>query len=129
MAEVDYLADTCAIIGLLRRDTQTQRILTGKRLAITVVTLAELSLGVLKSEHRQAAWSNVAAVLRGKRLYFMSEPDALRYAKVYFDLAQRGQLIPINDIWIAATALRTGFPLAARDQHFSRVQGLQLIEC
>ena len=51
------------------------------------------------------------------------------YARIYFDLEQRGSMIPINDIWIAALAIETQVPLLARDEHFSRVAGLSVIEC
>ena len=46
---IDFIADTSAIIGLLRRDGQVEQKVSGKTFAITFVTLAELSLGVLKS--------------------------------------------------------------------------------
>ena len=46
---IDFIADTSAIIGLLRRDPQVEQKVSGKTFAITFVTLAELSLGVLKS--------------------------------------------------------------------------------
>jgi len=41
---------------------------------------------------------------------------------------QRGQMIPVNDIWIAAIARETKLPILARDEHFSRVQGLSVIQ-
>ena len=38
-------------------------------------------------------------------------------------------MIPINDIWIAAIAIEAQLPILARDEHFTRVKGLSLIEC
>jgi predicted nucleic acid-binding protein len=38
-------------------------------------------------------------------------------------------MIPVNDIWIAAIALETGLPVLARDEHFSRVRGLSVVQC
>ena len=38
-------------------------------------------------------------------------------------------MIPVNDIWIATLAIEAGLPMFARDEHFSRVRGLSVIEC
>jgi predicted nucleic acid-binding protein len=51
------------------------------------------------------------------------------YARIYYDLEQRGVMIPINDIWIAALAFAARLPIVARDEHFSRVRGLTVIPC
>ena len=51
---------------------------------------------------------------------------AVRYATVRSDLRQKSQLIPDNDLWIAATALAHDLELVTRDRHFERVPGLKL---
>jgi len=51
---------------------------------------------------------------------------ALRYATIRSDLRSKGQLIPDNDLWIAATALAHDLTLATGDRHFERVPGLKL---
>jgi tRNA(fMet)-specific endonuclease VapC len=43
-------------------------------------------------------------------------------------LEAKGQIIPENDIWIAAVALECDMPLATRDAHFQRVEGLTVIQ-
>jgi len=57
----------------------------------------------------------------------VDEGTAVRYAEVYSDLEKKGTMIPINDIWIAAFAMRHEMPLLARDDHFGRIDGLDLI--
>ena len=52
--QIDFIADTSAIIGVLRRDAVVEEKISGKNFAITFVTLAELSLGVLKA----ARWAD-----------------------------------------------------------------------
>jgi predicted nucleic acid-binding protein len=42
-------------------------------------------------------------------------------------MEKKGTMIPINDIWIAAFAMRHEMPLLARDDHFGRIDGLDLI--
>lgn len=126
---IDVIADTSAIVGLLRGDKQVEETVSGKSFAITFVTLAELSLGVLKATKRDAAWSRIQDVIGNRQMLHVSTVTPAIYARIYFDLERRGLMIPINDIWIAALALEAGVPILARDEHFSRVAGLSVIEC
>ena len=128
-ADIQFIADTSAVIALMRGDKRTQSQIGNAHFAVTFVTLAELNLGVLKSAKREAAWTSVRTVLRDRIMLHVSTVTPAIYARVYFELEQRGQLIPINDIWIAALALETGLPVIARDEHFSRVEGLTVINC
>ncbi len=126
---IDFIADTSAIIGLLRRDPQVEEQVAGKNFAITFVTLAELNLGVLKSSKPEAAWNDVRKIIRDRIMFHVSTLTPAVYARIYFDLEQRGMMIPINDIWIAALAVEARLPVLARDEHFSRVPGVSLIRC
>ena len=53
---------------------------------------------------------------------------AEHYGRIRAQLAQAGTPIPENDIWIAALALEHQLPLSARDVHFDRVTGLQVLK-
>ena len=130
MAEqIDFIADTSAIIGVLRRQAEVEEKVRGKNFAITFVTLAELSLGVLKAARPDAAWSRITDVIKDCQMIQVSTMTPAIYARIYFDLEQRGAMIPINDIWIAALAIEARLPILARDEHFSRIAGLTVIEC
>ncbi len=120
---IDFIADTSVIIGLAADDPQIEQTVSDKRFAITFVTLAELSLGVLKSAKRDAAWSRIQDVLRDRQMLHVSTVTPAIYARIYFDLEQRGSIIPINDIWIAALAIETQVPLLAHDEHFPASPG------
>jgi len=126
---IDVIADTSVIIGLLRGDKHVEEKVIGRNFAITFVTLAELSLGVLKAAKRAAAWSRIQDIIGGRQMLHVSTLTPAIYARVYFDLERRGLMIPINDIWIASLAIETGVPILVRDEHFSRVAGLSVIEC
>ena len=108
---IDFIADTSAIIGVLRGDAAVEEIVAGKTFAITFVTLAELSLGVLKSARPEAAWSRIQDVIGNCQMLHVSTLTPAIYARIYFDLERRGTLIPINDIWIAAVAIEAGLPI------------------
>ena len=51
---------------------------------------------------------------------------ARHYATIRSRLRSRGELIPDNDTWIAATALAHNLTLVSRDAHFSRIPDLKL---
>ncbi len=129
MSQPDFIADTSAIVRRLRRDPAVGPFFAGKRFAISFVTLAELSVGVLKSDRPESAWSRVLEVLGGVEMFLVSDSTPMIYAGIYHDLERRGSLIPINDIWIAAVCLEAQLPVLARDAHFSRIPNLQVIDC
>ena len=127
--QIEVIADTSAIVGLLRRDSVVEQAIGDKNFAITFVTLAELSLGVLKAARPAAAWSRIQTIIGDRQMFQVSTLTPAVYARVYFDLERAGTMIPINDIWIAALAVEARLPLIARDKHFARVAGLQTINC
>ena len=57
----------------------------------------------------------------------IDEGTAIRYAEAYSALEGQGTMIPVNDIWIAAFAMRHQMPLLAKDGHFDHVEGPDLI--
>jgi tRNA(fMet)-specific endonuclease VapC len=129
VASLDFIADTSALVRRLRKDPSVEPFFTDKHFAITFVTLAELSLGVIKARDPDAAWNDVLEALRGVEMFLVSNFTPMIYAGLYRDLEQRGTLIPINDIWIAALCLEARLPILARDAHFSRVPNLSVINC
>ena len=128
-ARIDSIADTSAIICLSRRDPKTIRILSGKNFAVTFVTVAELLVGIQKAQDQQAASRKVTPITSGRQTFYPSEKTVLLYVKLCGDLERRGKPIPTNDLWIAAMAMEKGLPLIARDEHFSRIEGLSIIVC
>lgn len=51
-----------------------------------------------------------------------------QYARITRNLRAAGLMIGANDLWIAATALNSGFPLVSGNtDHFGRVEGIQLL--
>ena len=54
------------------------------------------------------------------------EGTAENYAISYRNLRQKGEPIPTNDMWIAATALQHGFAVFTYDGYFKYVDGLKL---
>ncbi|MDQ3815781.1 MAG: PIN domain-containing protein [Armatimonadota bacterium] len=58
-----------------------------------------------------------------------STPDiALQYGALYSHLGAAGQMIPTNDVWIAATAMVHNATVVTTDPHFHRVSGLTVVD-
>ena len=57
----------------------------------------------------------------------VSTATSVFYSKIYRHLKSCGQMIPQNDIWLAATALENGYQIATHDEHFSLIPMLQLL--
>lgn len=69
-----------------------------------------------------------AAMLDRFEVTEMNEETADQYARITSGLRKSSQLIGANDLWIAAAALATGFPLVTNNaKHFSRVPGLKVM--
>ena len=57
----------------------------------------------------------------------VSAAVARRYGRIYAALRKAGTPIPVNDMWIAASAIDQGACLLTFDQDFERVPGLDRI--
>ncbi|HAW87232.1 MAG TPA: VapC toxin family PIN domain ribonuclease, partial [Spirochaetaceae bacterium] len=56
----------------------------------------------------------------------ITDATAEWFASLKQQLKRKGTLIPINDVWIAASCLEHGAGLLSLDRHFSAVDGLLL---
>ena len=50
------------------------------------------------------------------------------YGQIRADLRRAGTMIPLNDVWIAATALAIGATLVTHDGHFKHVANLAVVD-
>lgn len=49
---------------------------------------------------------------------------AVRWGLIAASLRRKGRPIPVNDVWIAATAFETASILLSYDRHFDAIEGL-----
>jgi len=94
-----------------------------------VITVAELRLGVLAAAD---------GVTRARRLDTLSRAEALdplpvdkqvahAWAALRLALRDAGKRMPLNDSWIAATAIANHIPVVSQDDDYDDVPGLQVI--
>lgn len=120
-----YLLDTSVAIAILRGDAQMQsRLLPGRRVCTSITVLGELLTGAIRSSRPELSRNRIMQLLAICPLIVHTEQTAEHYAQIKSGLAAKGKPIPENDIWIAAASIQYGLMLAARDQHFAWIEGL-----
>lgn len=94
--------------------------------AISVITLAELNAGVLAAadtEVRAIRMKTLDAVADIEVLP-ITEQIAVEWARLRVHLAEQQRRIPVNDLWIAATAVAHGLPVVSQDADFEPLDGV-----
>jgi len=120
--------DTSAVISLFRGLASAGECFNAAReVWMPVTVLGELHCGLRKCGCPVKESLRIAELRDRCLLIPIDEETAMQYARVHGDLERAGAMIPINDLWIAALAMRHGLPLLAKDDHFSRVDGLDFV--
>jgi predicted nucleic acid-binding protein len=100
------------------------------RLAVSVITLGELRAGVLAGTNtavRHRRLSTVGWVIRLDPLP-IDDRVAETWAWLRIQLREAGRRMPVNDSWIAATAIALGLPVVTQDDDYAvEVAGLDVI--
>ena len=126
------LADTSVFIALegertLRADANDWD------MRISPVTLAELKAGVLAAQDNQDRLARLRTVEMAAEvpLLGIDEWVADEWAALRSWLADAGRRLDVNDLWIAATAIRFDVPVVTQDNDFfviSGVRGLEVVQ-
>jgi predicted nucleic acid-binding protein len=98
--------------------------------AVSVVTLAELHVGVLLAEEprvRAQRLRTLSAVERTFDALPIDQEIARSFAVIVADARRRGRRPKIMDAWIAATAVTHGLPVYTQDADFDDLADVQVI--
>ena len=98
-------------------------------IAVSVITIGELRAGVLAAQDVDIRDQRLQTLLRARELrpIPIDEAVAEAWAKLRIMLRDRGLRMPINDSWIAATALAHDVPVVTQDLDYVDVPGLAVI--
>ncbi len=99
-------------------------------LAVSIITIGELRAGVLAADEiavRDQRLSTLEAALAMDPLP-VDDAVAAAWARLRVELRARGKTMPINDSWIAATALTHNLAIATQDEDYDDVPGLQVVQ-
>ena len=123
------IVDTNVLISFLEKKDSpcVQALADYDELLVTPTILGEYRAGI--SDNRKGALSRAALedFLSKDSVseLTMTSRTSVFYAKVYQALKTVGCPIPVNDIWIAASAIENGVELCSFDRHFASVPMLQ----
>ena len=96
-----------------------------EEVATTVITVAELTAGVLaagSAEVRSRRLATLDAV--ADMVALSADEDAARvWARLQVHLAETGRRMGVNDLWIAAIAVSRGLPVVTQDDDFEAPDG------
>lgn len=121
------LADTSLFIA-----AEQDRAMGGtppSQVAISVVSLGELRLGVLAAADGQTRARRLDTLSRAEALEPLpvDRPVAYAWAALRLALRDAGKRMPLNDSWIAATAIAHRLPVVSQDDDYDDVPGLTVI--
>ena len=125
------LIDTSVLIDVERRAGALDDAVGSEERAISVITTSEFLHGVHRvagDAERLRREAFVERLLASIEAVPITETVARVHARIGAALQQAGTPIPPHDLWIAATALSHGMPVAtANARDFGRVPGLMVV--
>jgi len=99
------------------------------RLAVSVVTIGELRAGVLAATDLDTRARRLATLTSALALGPVPVDERVvdAWARLRVALRDLGLRIPVNDSWIAATAISLGVPVVTQDDDYIDVPGLLVV--
>jgi len=101
-----------------------------EEIAVSVITAAELELGVLRATDQDARALRLSTLSRVQATYPLLPVDpetASCFARIASAERSRGRRLRRHDTWIAATAMRHGAGVVTQDADFSSFEEIQVI--
>lgn len=101
-----------------------------EEIAVSVVTAAELELGVLRAPDQPSRATRLATLSRVRAEYPLLEIDASTascFARIADEQLSAGRRLRRHDTWIAATAMRHQAAVVTQDTDFTDFTSVQVI--
>lgn len=92
---------------------------------ITSIVLGELHIGVNRVTNKAKHLKKVNDFLKICTVLDVDSITAAYYGEIVAALYKKGKPLPINDVWIAATAIQHDLTLITRDKHFNEISNLK----
>lgn len=118
------LLDTSAYSAMRRGDDRLRiHVQDASEVFLTPVVIGELLFGFLDGSLAPQNRNLLREFVESPRVEILAVDGetAERYALIRSYLRQQGRPIPVNDLWIAASAAQHGLRLLTLDDHFKHV--------
>lgn len=119
-----FCLDTSAYSNFRRGNEEVAALLDQAELVgLSTIALGELRTGFLLGGKRQRNEMELDAFLDSPVVEVLpvDAETSRHYAEIVAELRKAGTPVPTNDIWIAATAARSGTTVLTCDDHFERI--------
>lgn len=121
------VADTNIFIDLMKgSEAIAKKLESFDEVYLSPVVLVELYFGAYRSANPEKHLRKIAIAIEESKLLTIDATTAEIFVTIKLALFAKGNPIPENDIWIAATSLQHQLPLYTNDKHFAEVEGIQL---
>ena len=122
------LADTSVFIAR-ESGRPLQASLLPDELAVSIITIGELRAGVLAASDVTIRDTRLATLTAAMTLDPIAIDDdvAAQWARLRVMLRDSGQRMPVNDSWIAATAMALQVPIVTQDDDYINLAELPVI--
>ncbi len=123
------IADTSVFIGLEAARFDPSRF-SGFEWGISAITLSELRLGVLRATDPESASRRLSTYQLAQRFEALAVDEQVSdaWALLVSRLRAAGRRAPINDSWIAATAIVHGVPIVTQDADYDAMLDVEVIK-
>ncbi len=122
------LADTSVFIAR-ESGRPLQASLLPDELAVSIITIGELRAGVLAASDVTIRDTRLATLTAAMTLDPIAIDDdvAAHWARLRVMLRDSGQRMPVNDSWIAATAMALQVPIVTQDDDYINLAELPVV--
>lgn len=98
-------------------------------IAVSVITIGELRAGVIATDSPRVRDRRLATLEAANRLHpvGVDEVVARAWARLRIELRDVGQRMPVNDSWIAATAMALEVPVVTQDDDYIETPSLTVL--
>ncbi len=123
------IADTSVLVGLEAGRLVAEQV-ADYAWAVSAISLGELRLGVLRATDPDTTSIMLATYQLARQFdpLVVDEAVADAWAILIARLRADGRRMPINDSWIAATAIAHEVPVVAQDADYDEAPGLTVIK-
>ncbi len=99
-------------------------------IGVSVITIGELRAGVLAAGDVETRSRRLGTLTEALALQPLPVDDQVSesWARLRLLLRDSNQRMPVNDSWIAATALSLGIPVVTQDDDYADITGLTVIK-
>lgn len=123
------IADTSVFIGLEAMRFDPSRF-SDSEWGVSAITLGELRLGVLQATDPESASRRLSTYQLAQRFEPLAVDERVSdaWALLVSRLRAAGRRAPVNDSWIAATAIVHGVPIVTQDADYDAMPDVEVIK-